>query len=191
MTTPAQPVRHLVIKQRSGLGNRYEIRESDAEGTLGTLIGFAQQKKFKVKEEVTFWADDLKSQKAFSFQARNVFDINSVADIRDADGQPLGTFRKDFKASLLSSTWYLSQEGIEGEYKGGESSNFNAILRRFTAFDFIPYNFDFVGPDGTPAFSIIRKWGARDLYKIPVYDSKLDARVIGTMGVALDALQGR
>jgi len=191
MTTTPAPVRHLVIKQRFGLGKRYEIRESDAEGTLGTLIGFAQQKRFKLKEEVTFWADDSKSQKAFSFQARNVMDLSSVADIKDANGEPLGTFRKDFKASLLSSTWYLSQEGLEGEYKGQESSNFNAILRRFTSFDFIPYNFDFVRPDGAPAFSITRKWGARDLYKIPVYDSQLDARVIGTMGVALDALQGR
>lgn len=190
-TTPGHVHRHLLIKQRFTLGvNRYEIRESDTNATEGTLIGFAQQKRFKLKEEVTFWADDSKTQPVFSFKARNVFDIKSVADIFDAQHQPIGSFRKDFGASFIRSTWYLTQASGQ-EYRGQERSMPLAIIRRLMDVAFIPYHFEFIRADGVPGFSIEKKWGIRDKYVIKMYDDALDPRAVGVMGVALDTLQNR
>lgn len=192
MTTPAATaVRHLLIKQRFTLGvNRYEIRESDEARTEGTLLAMAQQKRFKLKEEVIFFADEARTQRVFSFKARNVMDLKSVADILDANQQPLGHFRKDFGASLVRSTWFVGQNGGQ-EYRGEERSMAVAILRRILDIAYVPYHFDFVGADGRLGFSVVKGWGIRDKYLVSIFDASLDYRVVGAMAVALDSLQNR
>jgi uncharacterized protein YxjI len=184
--------RHLLIKQRfTAMVNRYEIRQSDAHWNEGPIIGLAQQKRMKLREEVIFYTDDSRTTATFSFKARNVLDIKSVADIFDSNHEPIGHFRKDFKASLLRSTWIVGQAGLPHEYRGEERNMVNAILRRFTDVSFIPYHFDFTRADGAMGFSIVKKWGLRDKYQVSVFDPALDLRIVGAMGVALDALQNR
>src|SRR5665811_574368 len=104
------------------------------------MLAFAQQKRMKLREEVIFYTDDTKSQVFFSFKARNILDIHGVTDIFDGNGQVIGQFRKDFKASLLCSTFYVGQNGL-AEARGEERSMLNAIVRRFTDISFIPYHF--------------------------------------------------
>ena len=189
--TQAMPVAHYWIKQRfTPMVNRYEICESDAAGQVGGMIAFAQQKRMKLREEVIFYTDDTKSQIFFSFKARNILDIHGVTDIFDGNGQVIGQFRKDFKASLLRSTYYVGQNGL-AEARGEERSLANAIVRRFTDISFIPYHFDFGKDDGGPVMSVVKKWGLRDKYHVTVYDAGYDFRVLAAMAVALDVLQSR
>ncbi len=190
-TTPAIAARHLLIKQRFTLGvNRYEIRESDDMRTEGALIAMAQQKRFKLKEEVIFFADEARTQRVFSFKARNIMDLKSVADIFDANQQVLGSFRKDFGASFIRSTWFVQQNG-QAELRGEERSLAVAILRRVMDIAWVPYHFDFVSADGRLGFSVVKGWGIRDKYLVSIYDASLDNRVVGAMAVALDSLQNR
>ncbi len=186
------PVTVFAIKQRiTPMVNRYEVLPADTEGNpSGPMFAFAQQKRMKLKEEVIFYTDDSKTTPVFSFKARNVLDVHGVTDILDPAGQPIGMFRKDFKASLTRSTWYVAGTGQQ-EARGEERSQFIALLRRFTDITFIPYHFDFTRPDGAVAFSVEKKWGLRDKYKVSVWDSSLDWRVVAAMAVALDALQRR
>ncbi|WP_062070393.1 hypothetical protein [Demequina sediminicola] len=185
----AESPEYYTIKQRYTLGvNRYEINRTGADFTGGEPFAFAQQKRMKLKEEITFYTDDTKSEVVFSFKARNVMDIKSVVDVFDAQHQAIGSFSKDFAKSLMNSTWYLDAPGLP-QLTANEDSTGKAIARRFI--NFIPYNFSIHAPDGSVAMTIKRKGGVRDLYRVTVFDTRYDERVVLGLMVALDSLQDR
>jgi uncharacterized protein YxjI len=192
-------VPRFFVNQRTTLMvNRYEIRAADAGGGEGQLLAFAEQKRMKLKEQVDFFTDESKSRRVFSFKARQRLDVHAEHDVLDENGVPLGTFSKNFGASLLRSTWRLSAPGLEAI--GKERRLFIAILRRI--WDLIPYlgevwipfvfHFDFVdATTGQAVFTSERQLGIRDRYTVTVPDPRLDFRVAASMAVALDALQSR
>jgi uncharacterized protein YxjI len=181
---------NFLIKQRfAAMVNRYEIWSVDAQWQPTTMLGFAQQKRMKMREEVVFYTDDSKSNVLFTFKARNVLDIKSVVDVYDGAGQAIGEFHKDFAASLLNSTWLIDQAG-QPQVKGQEKSQLYAIIRRFTDMGFIPYDFLFTAQD-RPVMEIVRKWGLRDTYQCTVMAEEYDTRLLQAIAVGLDALQNR
>src|SRR3712207_4341882 len=129
MATDGQTMDHFALRQRVTLMvNRYEVR---AGGRDGPLVALAEQKRMSLREQVTFYADDGKTLPLFGFRARQVLDLGATYDITDASGQPLGWFRKDFRRSLLRSTWLVEApvQGISGS--GTERNRLVAVLRRF------------------------------------------------------------
>jgi hypothetical protein len=188
------------MKQRVTLmANKYELITTNPDGSDGPLLAFAQQKRMAFKDQVTFYTDDTKSQPVFSFKARKTIDLGSGYDVTDADGKPIGWFKKQFGKSLLRSSWELTSEnGVNST--GTERNAKVAIIRR--VWDFVPFvgeiplpfifHFDFtdVGT-GQPVLSVERKISVRDRYRITVQDQRLDFRVAAAMTVALDALQSR
>ncbi|MDX6261879.1 MAG: hypothetical protein QOH84_3567 [Kribbellaceae bacterium] len=187
------------MKQRITLmANRYELLTTNPDGTDGPLLAFAQQKRMAFKEQVTFYADDTKAQAVFSFKARKRLDLGSGYDVFDANGQPIGWFKKEFGKSLLRSSWQLTSPGLESD--GSERNPTIAIVRRI--WQFVPvvgeiplpfiFHFDFLDrASGEPVLSVERKISVRDRYRVTVQDSRLDFRVAAAMTVALDALQSR
>ena len=89
--------------------NRYEVR---AGGREGPLLALPEQKRMSFREQVTFFADERKTQPLFALRARQVMDVAATYDITDADGQPLGWFRKDFGRSLLGHIDMDQRPGI-------------------------------------------------------------------------------
>ena len=164
-------VRDFYVLQRiTLLVNRYEINAANPDGSFGELLAFAEQKRFKMKEEVQFFTDDSKSQLAFTFKARQRLDLHAEHDVLDASGQPLGWFKKDFGSSLFRSTWLMAEPG------------------------WVPFifHFDFVDTaTGKEAMVSERIKTIRDAYAIRVSDPRIDFRVAASMAVALDAFQGR
>ncbi|MFI6758368.1 hypothetical protein ACIBF5_04380 [Micromonospora sp. NPDC050417] len=170
--------------------NQYEVRAIAPDGTEGALLAFAQQKRMAFKEQVTLYTDDTKQQPVLGFKARQAIDLGATYDVTDATGNGIGLFRKDFKASLLRSTWIVEQPGL-GPARGQERSLPVALLRRFVdSLSWLPYHFDFLIGD-QPAFSVVKKWGLRDKYVIEVQNPQLDRRLVVAMAVGLDALQSR
>lgn len=181
---------NFLVRQRFTLGvNRYEIWTVDAAWNPVSMLGFAQQKRFALREEVKFFTDDSKTHVLFTFKARNVLDIKSVVDVFDGAGQAIGSFQKDWAASLINSTWMIDQPG-QPQVKGQEKSALYAIIRRFTDFGFIPYDFVFQAGD-RPVMEITRKWGLRDTYQCTVTAPEYDTRLLQAIAVAMDALQNR
>jgi uncharacterized protein YxjI len=192
-------VQRFFVKQRvTVMVNRYEVLAANPDGSEGQLLAFAEQKRMKLKEQVDFFTDESKSRRVFSFKARQRLDVHAEHDVLDENGVPLGTFSKNFGASLLRSTWRLSAPGLEAI--GKERRLFIAILRRI--WDLIPYlgevwipfvfHFDFVdATTGQAVFTSERQLGIRDRYTVTVPDLRLDFRVAASMAVALDALQSR
>jgi uncharacterized protein YxjI len=187
------------MKQRITLmANKYELIATNPDGSDGPMLAFAQQKRMAFKEQVTFYRDDTKSQAVFSFKARKTIDLGSGYDVFDAEGQPIGWFKKEFGKSLLRSSWQLSGAGLDAD--GTERSPMIAVIRR--VWDFIPvvggiplpfiFHFDFTDrASGQPVLSVERKISVRDRYRVTVQDPRLDFRVAAAMTVALDALQSR
>jgi uncharacterized protein YxjI len=187
------------VKQRiTVMVNRYEILAANPDGTEGHLLALAEQKRMKLKDEVIFFADEAKSRQVFSFRARQRLDVHAEHDVYDEYGQALGTFSKQFGASLLRSTWNLAAPGLQAV--GRERRPAIAVLRRI--WDFIPYigdiwvpfvfHFDFVDTSsGATVMVSERQKAIRDRYEVTVPDPRLDFRVAASMAVALDALQSR
>ena len=190
--------RFFVRQKITLMVNRYQILESRADGSEGSLLAFAEQKRWAFKEHVTFYANEAKSRPVFAFKARQRLDVHAGHDVLDAQGQPLGYFKKEFGASLLRSTWRMFAPGLEA--RGQERRLSIAILRR--VWDLIPYlgdiwipfvfHFDFVDTaSGQLVMSSERQKTIRDRYRVTVPDPRLDFRVAASMAVALDALPSR
>lgn len=178
-------VAQFEVRQKLALTtNRYQLQTPD-----GRLLGLAEQKRMALKEQVTFYADEKKTQPVMSFKARKVIDLGSGYDVYDGAGQQLGFFKKDFGASFLRSTFHVEGPGYTGT--GQERSQVIAILRRFSDIPFLPIHFDYVSSDGAPLLSIERAATVRDRYLVTVHDQRIDFRVAAALAVAMDALMGR
>ena len=186
---------HFTLKQRiTVLANRYEIRAADG----GPVLAMAQQKRFAFKEQVTFYADEAQRVPVFGFKARRRIDLSATYDVTDADGTPIGWFRKRAGASLLRSTWELS--AADASTVTGRERNQNvAIARRL--WELAPvvsdlpspfvFHFDFTDDAGQVLMSSVRRRTLRDTYDVTVPGGRVDGRVAAAMAVALDALQSR
>ncbi|MDQ5841537.1 MAG: hypothetical protein M3537_10465 [Chloroflexota bacterium] len=193
----------FTIKQRfTMMVNRYEILSVNADGSEGPLIALAQQKRMALKEQVTFYTDEARTQPVVGFKAQQRMDLGATYDITDGNGQPIGSFRKEFAKSLLRSSWQLNtSDGLQA--LGTERNQTIAILRRF--WGMVPfigevpvpwvYHFDFTAPDGATVLTSERRWGLRDRYDVELPAApngwRMDWRVGAAMAVALDALQAR
>ena len=188
----------FTVKQRiTMMVNRYEIRAATADGSEGRLLAMAQQKRRAFKEQVTFYADEGRSEPVFSFKARQRLDLAATYDVTDAAGAPIGWFKKDFGRSLLRSTWHMGAPGIEAT--GAERNPTVAIFRRL--WEMLPvvenfpspflFHFDFNDTAGNLVMSSVRRRSLRDRYDVTVPGGRLDGRVAAAMAVALDALQSR
>ena len=199
MTHPPMQVPRFFVRQKITLMvNRYLVFAANPDGTEGRLMAFAEQKRMKLKEEITFFADEARTRKVFSFKARQRLDIHAEHDVFDEHDRPIGYFKKEAGASLFRSTWTLGAPGIDA--RGQERRLGIAILRR--VWDFIPFlgdiwvpfvfHFDFVDVHGGKAvLTSERQKAIRDRYTVTVQDPRLDFRVAASMAVALDALQSR
>ncbi|KRF08999.1 hypothetical protein ASH00_04820 [Arthrobacter sp. Soil782] len=195
----SQPLieRFSVTQKVTLMVNRYEVRSVDPDGNPGALMALAQQKRAAFKEEVRFFTDESKKTQLFSFKARRRLDLGATYDVLDAQGSPLGSFRKNFGSSLLRSTWELEAPGIQAV--GSERSQGVAIARRVWEIvpflDAIPapflFHFDFRDPTGQLVLTSERRASLRDRYDVNVPGGRLDWRLAAAMAVALDALQSR
>ena len=189
MTAPIFIAEFFVKQKLTMMVNRYDIFGANPDGTPGQLIATAQQKRMAFKEQVTFYADEARTQPVFSFKARQAMDLGAGYDVFDGAGAPIGHFRKDFGKSLLRSSFHLSGPGIEAF--GQERNAAVAILRRFVDFPF-SFHFDFTdNATGQVVLSSERQLSLRDRYHVTVRDDRLDFRLAAAMAVGLDALLAR
>ena len=190
-----QTTNRLTLRQKiTPLVNRYVVAVAGPDGAEGEPVAYVEQKRLAFKEEVTFFADERRTQPLFRFKARQVLDFGATYDVTDMAGQPIGLFRKDARKSFLRSTWHLEQ-GPQAAI-GQERSPAVAIIRRLweVVSDipfFIPYHFDFTTADGARIMSVDKTTTFRDRYLIEVHEPALDRRLAIAMAVALDALQSR
>ena len=188
------PAYALELRQRfTPLQNRYDVVGVDAARNE-TPLGFAEQKRFSLKEKVTFWSGDDKSQVVFTLGARSMFEIAATYDVAAGDGTSLAVISKDVVSSFTRSTYKV--ETPVRQFTGKERSPVQAIARRvLNVFSdipwFLPIHFDFADALGAPVLTIERQMKLRDVYQVHVFDPELDWRVPAALAVTVDAFMNR
>lgn len=182
--------------------NIYQVFDASASSESDNLLAYVEQAKMKIKEKISFYADASKSNLLFTLRAEKVIDIHGSYFIEDATGGLIGSIRKDFKQSLLKSSWLVSNEAGVAVLRFAEDNQLIAILRR--AADLIPvgdlikfFPYHFAVTDETSGKQIGRYVKVsifRDRYVLHLEEgasSLVDQRLLIGMSIALDALQSR
>lgn len=195
---------YLIHQKIQPIVNQYVVYEATDTAEPGRMVGFAQQKRFSFKEKFTVYTDDSKQAVAFEIQARQVLDFGARYDVFDDSGTLLGTLGKDFKSSLLRSTWFVYQPGQEEipAIVAQERNKTLAIVRRIWGFlpyigdvpFFVRYHFDFTETTSQAVVASYEKTTTiLDHYKLTVQENadQFDPRILISLGIMLDALQRR
>lgn len=190
----------FMIRQRfAPVVNRYEIALAEQPDQP---FAFVEQKRFKFKEDIRFYADDSKSEELWKIVARQRFDPRARYDITTADGAKLGEIQKVFGASLLRSTYKIYDDA--GEVTVAERNIAVAVFRRAIGFVPyvdnvanwlpIPYDFTLTRDDVQIGTHERKRMKIADTYTLDLSgDSErtLDRRLALALAIGLDALQAR
>lgn len=178
----------LELRQRfTPLQNRYDL--IGLRGGAEERLAYAEQKRFSMKEKVSFFTDDAKTHVAFTLGARNVLEIAGTYDVLGAAGEQLAVLKKAAAASLLRSTYRVTLPDGR-ELVAAERSLFTALWRRFSDIPLFPIHFD-VKDGETVLMTVDRQMKLRDVYRLEVHDETLDWRVAAALAVAFDAFMNR
>jgi hypothetical protein len=90
VTDPMQVPRFYVRQKITFMVNRYQIFGANSDGSEGPLLACAQQERMAFTEQVTFYVNELKSRRVFSFKARQRLDVHAEHDVFDDHGTSLG-----------------------------------------------------------------------------------------------------
>lgn len=198
----------LIVEQKiTAFVNKYAVYAADQAGDKSQLVAFAQQKRLAFKEKVLFYSDIEKTQPIFTLRAEKVFDVHGRYIIEDMQGDFIGSFKKEFKKSLIKSTWTILGRNDQPLFTVAENSLTLAIFRRFAGFLpvvgdlveilvlFFRYHFSFINTSTNEIVGRYQKTTLfRDHYTLSLTDeayTQADPRVFAAMAVALDALQSR
>ena len=83
------------------------IRVVDA---AGQLVSYAKQRAFRLKEDVTIYADETQTRPLYHIKADQIFDIGATYRVSTADGRPLGAVRQRGMRTLWSATYDILDE---------------------------------------------------------------------------------
>lgn len=165
-------------------------------GADGQLALFVKQKAFRLKEEITAFRDEDKSQPVIRIQARSIMDVRGTYDVTDAiTGERVGTCKRQGLKSLLRDTWEL--RGVDDTLVGtlSEDSLALALVRRFLLKAWLPQTFSLTAPDGRTLGKLKQRFNPF----VIVYDcdfgadgaDAVDTRLATAATVLLLAIEGR
>lgn len=179
------------------LTNEYHILKD------GTSVAYVKQKPFALREHLSLFKDSSQTEILATSQARKIIDLSPVFEVHDPTGKYLGTIKKEFKKSLLRSSWsvYSDAQLHKLSFRLEEKNLAVAVFRRL--WNFIPFASE-LPPPIKFHFSILEEnktvgeyqkltW-IRDHYALYLDDDKvseLDERVWIVLAILLDAMQSR
>ena len=118
------------------LGQKFHIYD-----TNGTLCFFVQQKAFKLKEAITVYRDEGKTQPIMEIKARSIMDFSGTYDVTDvATGQKVGALKRQGLKSIMRDEWTILDPHDNELGQVIEDSMLFAMLRRFMS-TLIPQSF--------------------------------------------------
>ena len=121
---PTYQVRKKVFKLFGG--------SFDVYGPDGSLVLFASQKAFKLKEDIRLYGDKGKAEELLVIKARSIIDFSAAYDVEDpTSGQKLGAFKRKGWRSLLRDEWIVMDASDQEIGFLKEDNAMIATLRRF------------------------------------------------------------
>lgn len=161
------------------------------ESPSSQLVLFVRMKLFKLREELTGYADEAQSRPVIRIKARSVFDFGATYDVTDSTtGQRVGAWRRQGMKSILRDTWTLldAEDREVGQLQ--EDSMALALIRRFLL-NLIPQSFTF-STNGKPVGTVKQRFNLLRLtYEVKLGPEAMDARLAAAIAVLLMAIEGR
>ncbi len=110
--------------------------------TKTNLLLYVKQKAFKLREDITMFADEEQTKPVIKINARNIIDFSAAYDVTDvASGEKIGVLRrKGMMSSFVMDAWEIldKNDAVIGSIK--EESMLLAMVRRYLA-NIIPQKF--------------------------------------------------
>lgn len=180
--------------------NEYRVLEDAPDGQK--LAAFARQKRLAIREQFTLYADESQQKILAGSQARAVIDMAPTMDIMDASKKPLVVVKKEFKKSLIRSTWSVYDPEMARVLATITEKNMAvAVGRRVWELLPIPWEVPFpikfhfsilAGDKVVGEYIKTTLW--RDNYALYLdeeFETKIDKRAWMIIAVLLDAMQSR
>jgi hypothetical protein len=159
----------------------------------GNVVGFSEQKAFKLKEDIRVFTDDRKSKELLSIRARQVIDFSAAYDVVDsAEGRKVGAVRRKGWSSILRDSWEILDENDRPAAHLQEDSAALAIVRRFLT-NLIPQRYQLHGA-GERQLATMRQHFNPFVFKLDVEidrECPIDRRLVLATAILLAAIEGR
>ena len=156
--------------------------------------GFCEQKRFKIKEDIRIYSDESKSHEWLKIKQRQVVDAWGGYDIVDSQsGEPIGTVRRKFWASILRTRWHLLDAAGNEIGMLIEDSMGYALARRILLGILLPKKFH-IEIGGGGEFVTMRQMFNPFIKKLIVNippSHPLDRRFIAGLAIVIAAIDGR
>lgn len=161
---------------------------------MGQLVAYVEQKAFKLKEDITVFADEEKQRPLLDIKAREVIDFSAAYDVVDASTrQDVGALRRKGWKSILRDEWVLLGPAEQELGRIQEDSQLMATLRRFLS-NLIPQRYH-IEVEGRPAGEIRQHFNLfvlkHDVDLRADTGRRLDRRLALAAVVLLQAIEGR
>lgn len=85
-----------------------QVRVTDANGQL---IAYVKQKAFKLREDITIFADEAQTRPLYRINANRILDFNASYTITTPDGQPIGSVYRPGARSIWKAQYTISDAG--------------------------------------------------------------------------------
>jgi len=165
-------------------GNTFWIKDLE-----GNIIGYSKQKAFKLKEDITLFADETCTQPLIQIKARKMLDLAATYDVFDlTTNQHIGSAKRNFLKSIVKDSWKLLD--TEGNQYGELIEDSIAILRRFVPFIPAKYHFEIPGFEGITIHQQFNPIIKKSLLTIP-QGHPMDRRMIAAITLLNSAIEGR
>ena len=86
-------------------------QQLSATDASGKLVFYVKQKAFKLKEDVTVFADEAQTQPLYHIKAEKMLDFNARYNFTDAQGAPIGAIKRQGMKSL----WKAHYDIFDGQ----------------------------------------------------------------------------
>ncbi|MBN2385883.1 MAG: hypothetical protein JXB85_02605 [Anaerolineales bacterium] len=109
----------------------------------GNLVLFAQQKMFRLREDIRIYGDEAKGQELLLIKARNIIDWAAAYDVVDpVYNQKVGVLRRKGWRSMMRDEWEVLDASDQPIGMLFEDSVARALLRRLLLGSFLPQDYD-------------------------------------------------
>lgn len=129
---------YLLKRQVLALTGKIRLYSPD-----GALVGFSEQKMFRLREDIRIYADEQKQQELLWIQARQIIDFAASYDVIDSTrSTKVGALRRKGFRSILRDKWEILDVNDVPIGVLWEDSPGRAALRRLLLGSLLPQRYD-------------------------------------------------
>ena len=159
----------------------------------GKLLGYSQQKAFKLKEDIRFYSDETMANEKLLIMARQVIDFAAAYDVVNGETkEKIGACRRKGWKSIMRDSWEILDNNDQVIAKVQEDSMLMATLRRFLS-NLIPQHFHVTNNAGALQADLRVRFNPF-VYKMEVEvdpEATVDRALLLAVGILIAAIEGR